>query len=44
MVTRTEPTEAWEKKGMFEFYAKEMKLREKGKRFKENIKMSILTE
>lgn len=44
MMARTEPTEMWEKKGMFEFYVKEMKLTEKGKSFKENIKMSILTE
>lgn len=43
-MVRTEPTEVWEKKGMFEFYVKEMKSTERGKRFKENIKTSILTE
>lgn len=29
---------------MFEFYVKAMKSTERGKRFKENTKMSILTE
>lgn len=44
MMARTEPTEVWEKKSKFEFYVKAMKSTERGKRFKENIKMSILTE
>lgn len=42
-LSRIEPREMWEE-GMFEFYVKAMKPTERKKRFKEKIKMSILTE